>query len=157
MQRLHFAGHQMVEPGRHAQNPAREAGRRAAALAAGQRERAMGELSERGIGGQRGEDREQDEAAKSASVQGRSHGQAMMARLAILKPKLDPGANPLKKDSLSLAVSSAAKGFGLATDSEQPTGALSSMMASLSSNSKSMKNSGSATSSEKNLPGGVGS
>src|ERR1700710_532022 len=145
MQRLHFAGHQMVEPGRDAQNPARQPGRRAAALAAGQRKRAVRELRRGGTAGQGARRRQQGEAANSARVHERFHGQAMMARLAILKPKLAPGASPLKKDSLSLAVSPASSGFGLATDSEQPAGALSSVIESLSSNSKSMKNSGSAT------------
>ena len=77
-----------------------------------------------------------------------------MARLAILKPKFAPGDRLLKKDSLSFCLSWPSSGFGLAIDAEQPDGAATSAIGSLSSYSKSMKYSGSATSSEKYCPGG---
>ena len=73
------------------------------------------------------------------------HGHAMMALLAILNPKLDPGDRLVKKDLSSFFLSPSSRGFGFATEAEQPAGDETSVTGSLSSNSKSMKNSGSAT------------
>ena len=77
-----------------------------------------------------------------------------MALLAILKPKLVPGERLVKKDSLSFALSASSRGFGLATEAEQPGGGERSFTGFLSSNSKSMKYSGSATRSVTNLASG---
>ncbi len=81
----------------------------------------------------------------------------MITRLAILKPKLAPGASPLKKDSVKLLFfSPPSSGLGFAIEVEHPAGADCKVTPSLSSNSKSMKYSGSATSSEAKLPTAVG-
>jgi hypothetical protein len=79
-----------------------------------------------------------------------------MAALAILNPKLVPGARLVKKDSVSFCLSLAASGLGLATVTTHPDGAETSFTGSLSANSKSMKNSGSATRSVRSLPAGSG-
>ena len=85
------------------------------------------------------------------------HGQAMIAVLAILNPKLAPGERLVKKDSDSFVLSASSSGLGLATEAEQPAGALMSVIGALSSYSKSMKYSGSATRRVRNLQGLVGS
>src|ERR1700722_19750200 len=51
------------------------------------------------------------------------HGHATMAALAILKPKLVPGARLVKNDSLSFCLSFASSGFGFATFAVHPVGA----------------------------------
>jgi len=74
-----------------------------------------------------------------------------MAALAILNPKLVPGERFVKNDSESFCLSFASSGFGLATFAEHPDGAETRLTGSLSSNSKSMKYSGSATRNVRNL------
>ena len=133
------------------EEPAGEpAARAAAALAAADLEGPLRELGQ----GRRGEAassaKGQERAPKPGGRAGREdHGQATITRLAILKPKFVPGARLVKNNSVSFCLSSATSGFGLAMEAEQPEGAESSAIGSVSSNSKSMKYSGSATSSEK--------
>ena len=64
---------------------------------------------------------------------------------AILKPKLAPGERLVKNDLLSFVLSGPSSGFGLATEAEHPGGGGDERRRILSSNSKSMKYSGSAT------------
>ena len=74
------------------------------------------------------------------------HGHAMMALLAILKPKLVPGERLVKKDLVSFVLSAVFEGLGLGDRGRTAGGRRDeSFTGSLSSNSKSMKYSGSAT------------
>src|SRR5271154_7365301 len=51
------------------------------------------------------------------------HGHAMIAALAILKPKLVPGERLVKNDSVNFCLSASSMGLGLATVASQPEGA----------------------------------
>src|SRR5208282_3385591 len=79
------------------------------------------------------------------------HGHATMALPAILKPKLVPGERLVKKDSVSFVLSAGSRAFALVTETEQPEGGETRVTGFLSSNSKSMKYSGSATRNVMNL------
>src|SRR5271166_1942957 len=148
VQRVQLPRHQMGEPRLFGEKPARNPPfAPAAALAAADREGPR-RLRQRGRGpGEKGSQRQSDPLR---------HGQAIIAALAILKPKLVPGERLVKNDSVSFCLSASSSGFGLATDAEQPAGAETSVTGFLSSNSKSMKYSGSATRSVANLASGAG-
>ena len=143
VKRMDLGRHQMGEARLFGEKPAGDAALGApAALAAADRERPGRGLSHR----RRGRSEPDGGCGQEGRICPRlRHGQAMMALLAILNPKLDPGERLVKKDSSSFFLSPSSRGFGFATEAEQPAGAETSVTGSLSSNSKSMKNSGSAT------------
>src|SRR6185437_12216701 len=147
VQRMHPGGHEMGERGLLGHQPVGDAAVPSApALASGDGKRPprkLGQSADGRSGPRRGAERGPEERALR-------HGQATMAALAILKPKLVPGARLVKKDSDSFCLSPASSGLGLATVAVHPGGAEMSVTGTLSSNSKSMKNSGSATRSVRN-------
>ena len=141
MQRVDLGRHEMGELRLLRQQPAGDpAFGPSAALAAADGERARRlRQRRRGAGGKGGAGQTQ------RSCKGLRHGHATIAVPAILKPKFVPGERLVKNDSLSFVLSPWSSGFGLVTEAEQPGGGETSVIGSLSSNSKSMKYSGSAT------------
>jgi hypothetical protein len=148
---MDLARHQMSQSRLFCKKKAGDAAfRPTAAFAASDRERTVGQLRD---GGGRSERSGQSGEHNPGVLR---HGQAMIAVLAILNPKLAPGERLVKNDSESFDLSPGSSGLALATEAEQPAGADTSVIGDLSSYSKSMKYSGSATRSVTNLDSDAG-